>query len=150
MLQKQLRQTYNASMTTIVDTDALIALRYPTDALHQRAAALLAALDGAHRLLSPTTLTEFSLVGMRGLDLVGMQQTIATIVGGGMIIETVTEKDAQEATALFQQQRSKDNSLADCFVMILAKRTKADCIFSFDQGYTQNGFVLLEEFLKRE
>jgi predicted nucleic acid-binding protein len=68
---------------------------------------------------------------------------------GSMHIETVNEHDVQIATQFFYQQRTKEESLCDCFVMALAKKVQADCIFSFDQGYTKNGFVLIEDFIEQ-
>jgi predicted nucleic acid-binding protein len=118
----------------MVDTDVLIALADEMDLLHQRALTVSRLLErqGAQLLISPTTLTEFSLVALKRLGLDVIRRSI---------------KDLIAATELFNDQSSKDESLCDCFVMALTKRTGARCIFSFDQGYPKNNFMLVEAFL---
>src|SRR5205085_10066215 len=91
-------------------------------------------------LISPTTLTEFSLVALKRLGLDVIRRSIIKLTSGAIIVLDITEKDVIAATELFNAQRSKNESLCDCFVMALAKRTGARCIFSFDQGYPKNNF----------
>jgi predicted nucleic acid-binding protein len=133
-------------MTTIVDTDALIALLNIDDLLHKRATALAEKVheQAARLIVSPTTLAELSLVGLKTIGLPRLKQALADLRGKA-IIESVTENDVSAAIELFQKQQSKDESLCDCFVMVLARRLHAACIFSFDRGYSKNGFVLAED-----
>ena len=77
------------------------------------------------------------------------KQITQTLTDGSMRLEMVNEHDVQTATQFFYQQRTKEDSLCDCFVMALAQRVQADCIFSFDRGYTKNGFVLIEDFFEQ-
>jgi predicted nucleic acid-binding protein len=137
-------------MISIVDTDALIGLAKPDDPLHARAESVQEVLRRAesHFILSPTTMIEFSLVGLQRLGLSGVRQTLAVLLRGDMTIESVTDRDIKTAFALFERQTTKDNSFCDCIVMVLATRLHADCIFSFDRGYTKNGFVLAEEYIR--
>jgi predicted nucleic acid-binding protein len=135
-------------MTTIVDTDTIFALSNPTDALHARATALVERLADITVLLSPTTLAEFSLTAARKLGLAHAKAAVREITQGPMQLVVVDAQDIQAATTLFYQQKRIENSLCDCFVMALAKRYNADCIFSFDGGYSDNGFVLAEDFLQ--
>jgi predicted nucleic acid-binding protein len=136
-------------MTTIVDTDILIALADETDLLHDRALTVSQLLERqeAQLLISPTTLTEFSLVALKRLGLDVIRRSINKLTSGAIIVLDITEKDVIAATELFNGQSSKDESLCDCFVMALAKRTGARYIFSFDQGYPKNNFMLAEAFL---
>ncbi len=136
-------------MTTIVDTDAIFALSNRTDALHNRAKCVLERVGNPTIILSPTTIVEFSLTASKKFGLELAKQVTQNITNGSMRIETVNEYDVQTATRLFYQQRTKEESLCDCFVMALAKKVQADCIFSFDQGYTKNGFVLTEDFIEQ-
>jgi predicted nucleic acid-binding protein len=133
-------------MTIIIDTDAIFALSNPMDALHTRAKRILNRAEHPTIILSPTTIVEFSFTATKKLGLAQAKHITQTMTDGSMHIETVDEQDVQTATQFFYQQRTKDDSLCDCFVMALAKKVHADCIFSFDQGYTKNGFVLIEDF----
>jgi predicted nucleic acid-binding protein len=136
-------------MTIIIDTDAIFALSNPMDALHTRAKRILKKAENPTIILSPTTIVEFSFTAARKLGLAQAKHITQTMTDGRMRIETVHANDVQTATQLFYQQRTKAESLCDCFVMALAKKVQADCIFSFDQGYTKNGFVLIEDFFEQ-
>ncbi len=151
MLQKAQKLTSNAFMISIVDTDALIGLAKPDDPLHRRAENIQKRLrDSSVRfVLSPTTLAEFSLVGLQRLGVSGVKQTLAVILRSDSIVESVSNGDTRAAFMLYEKQTTKDNSFCDCIVMVLATRLHADCIFSFDRGYTKNGFTLVEDFFKK-
>ncbi len=135
-------------MTTIVDTDAIFAITNPKDSLHERAKQVLAHIGDATIILSPTTIVEFSLTAVREVGLEQAKTAIQHITSGTMRIDSIDAHDVHAATVLFSTQQRVGNSLADCFVMTLAKRLRVDCIFSFDKGYSENGFVLIEEFLR--
>ena len=142
------QQTSNVFMTTIVDTDAIFAITNPKDALHERAKRMLARTGAATIILSPTTIIELSLTVTRELGSEQAKKVIQHITSGTMRIDMIDAQDVHAATALYYTQGRVGNSLADCFVMTLAKRLRVDCIFSFDKGYSENGFVLIEEFLR--
>lgn len=97
----------------------------------------------------PTTLGEFSTLATLRLGFDRSQYFTRTILHAGFRLLDITESLVIEANALLQKQTSKENSLFDCYMMIAAQRLSADCIFSFDKGYKQNGFTLLEEYLAR-
>lgn len=138
-------------MISIVDTDALIGLAKPNDALHERAVNTHNHLQtlATHIVVSPTTLAEFSLVALQRLGFHDMKRTLSVILAGDISVETINDVDTRAALILYEKQTTKDNSFCDCCVMVLAKRIHADCIFSFDRGYTKNGFVLAEDFFKK-
>ena len=133
-------------MTTIVDTDAIFALTNPQYPLHERAKQVLSRIGDATLMLSPTTIVEFSLTAAREVGLEQAKKAIHHITNGTMHIERIDAHDVHAATALFFTQQRVGNSLADCFVMMLARLHNVDCIFSFDKGYKRNGFVLIEDF----
>ncbi len=137
-------------MTTIVDTDAIFAITNPLDPLHERAKRVLTHIGDATIILSPTTIVEFSLTIAREVGLAQAKKALQHITNGTMRIDMIDAHDVHTATTLFSQQKRVGNSFADCFVMTLARRHNVDCIFSFDKGYIENGFLLIEEFLKRE
>lgn len=137
-------------MTTLIDTDTLFGLVVETDHLHSRTLALSERLNQHSDVviyLLPTTLGEFSTLASLRLDFDRSQYFTRAILHAGFRILDITESMVIEANALFQKQTSKENSLFDCYVMIAAQRLSADCIFSFDGGYTQNGFHLLEDYI---
>ena len=138
-------------MISIVDTDAIIGLVSPADPLHQRAKRVSQGLQerDAYLVVSPTTLAEFSLVGQRWLGLTDMKKSLGFLLQDIFITETIGVDAMHMAKELLEKQQSINHSFCDCCVMALAARLHADCIFSFDLGYTKNGFVLAEEYLKK-
>jgi predicted nucleic acid-binding protein len=138
-------------MTTLIDTDTLFGLVVDTDHLHARTLALSKRLHKQSEAivhLLPTTLGEFSTLATIRLGFNRSKYLTDTIAHLGLRLMDVTKEMMVEANALYQKQTSKENSLFDCYVMIAAKHQNIDCIFSFDKGYKQNGFVLIEDFLQ--
>src|SRR4051812_25159540 len=107
-------------MTIIIDTDAIFALSNKMDALHTRAKRILKRTEQPTIILSPTTIVEFSFTAAKKLGLERAKHITQIITNGSMRIETVNEDDVQTATQFFYQQRTKEDSLCDCFVMALA------------------------------
>ena len=97
-------------------------------------------------LLLPTTLTEFAAVAARELGLPQAQKAVHVLLNRYTLLD-VDEVLAREAVAFYDKQTSKKNTLFDCYVMAMAVRAGADCIFAFDAGYTHNNFVLAKDFL---
>ena len=139
-------------MITVVDTDALLGLFIPQDVHHIHALELLERLVHleAETLILPTTLSEFALLAT---SRIGMRQTKAAVdelTGTSFVTCDIAEADTKEALTLYKAQTSKEESLFDCYVMAVAKKLAADCIFSFDRGYRKNGHMLVEDFLTGE
>lgn len=137
-------------MISIVDTDALLGLVSVDDPLHTRAKFVSHYFQdqNATLIISPTTLAEFSLVGLKRLGLAEMQKSLSFFLKG-LLIEDVRSSDMHMAQELLIKQQSKNHSFCDCCVMTVAKRLHADCIFSFDRGYTKNSFILAEDLIKK-
>ncbi|MBI5614394.1 PIN domain-containing protein [Candidatus Gottesmanbacteria bacterium] len=138
-------------MITIVDTDAFIALAKPSDPLYQRALRMEKLLRESlgYFIVSPTTIAEFSLVALQRLGFHDMKKAASAILESDISVETISGTDTRAAFVLYHKQTTKDNSFCDCCVMALATRLHADCIFSFDRGYTKNGYMLAEDFFKK-
>jgi len=136
-------------MKVIIDADGLTGIFHNEDAHHSTALVFLERLtiDNASIFLLPTTLAEFSTVFARKINHTTAQEIVNYIMQTGFTFFDSTTDITAEAVRYYQQQTSKNESLFDCYVMAAAKKIKADCIFSFDKGYTKNGFVLIEEFL---
>lgn len=131
------------SMTTIVDTDALIGLLISSDVHYFQANDLYQKLidRDAQLFLLPSTLSEFATVAVNKIGLPLTQRAVQTILQGYTLLE-IHDQMTRDATALYFQQSSKGNSLFDCYVMSAARN------LSFDKGYTQNGFVLARELMQ--
>lgn len=135
-------------MTTIVDTDTLIGLTIDTDPHHERVAQLYTNLphDTTLYLLSDT-LSEFATLSTIKVGRDATQRAVRDIVKSHKLI-TLSPEHALAAVELYQRQTTKENSLFDCSVMVAAGAYEADCIFSFDRGYTQNRLELIEDYLQ--
>jgi predicted nucleic acid-binding protein len=139
-------------MIVVVDTDAMIAIANPSDPLNTRALLILDKLSDikSQVLILPTTLSEFALLAKSRLGLIETQMALRlwTEIGKNYILE-INHELTKEAINRFHEQTSKNETLFDCFVMAAAKEYKADCIFSFDQGYkkAKNNFKLAEDVL---
>lgn len=135
-------------MTVVIDTDALLALANSSDIHHSHAKDIAQQLVEvqAHIVMSPTTLAEFSLLCAKRIG----QEPARRIVQGAFdeySVYELTNEVVFQAITFYHRQTSLAESLFDCVVMAIAQRVKADAIFSFDKGYTKNGFVLIDAAL---
>ena len=140
-------------MITVIDTDAWLAIINPSDALHPKAKAVLKALyeQNAHLLLLPTTLSEFATVATDKIGLERTKDIVKVLIDAEThVLLEIDDALTAKAVEVFFEQTSKKESLFDCFVMAASRKYKADCIFSFDNGYTKtkNGFKLAADLLK--
>jgi predicted nucleic acid-binding protein len=135
-------------MTILVDTDALIGLADTADRHHEKSTWIAQELvkRQATIYILPATLAEFALVAS---GKIGMEPTKQIV---DLLVRSYTSLDIDQsfiagARARYAVQTSKEHSLFDCFVMEGAQRVSADGIFSYDRGYRQNGFVLIEDLI---
>jgi predicted nucleic acid-binding protein len=138
-------------MTTIVDTDVLIGLVDEKDALHQRSVAAVEELTSRQALvfLLPTTISEFATLATIKIGFARAKEMTNFILLQGYRLVEVSERITNDANTLYQKQQSKENSLFDCFTMTAAQNLSIDCILSFDKGYRQNGFLIVEDYLRQ-
>lgn len=141
--------------TTIVDTDALLALINPTDELHERAVQMAEAVytNNCTVLLLPTTLSEFAAVSAYQVGVQQTQVVLESLMKNAQhILLEIDTSLSRIAMSIFLAQKSKKESLFDCFVMAAATRYHVDAIFSFDEGYKKqrNSFVLIEDIEKND
>ncbi len=137
-------------MNVIFDSDGLLGLVRPLDPHHGRAKRIFQHLlsRGARFFLLPTTVSEFALVATSRIGVLETKKAVARWLSTEITLLPIAEALTHSAHALYEQQTSKEESLFDCFVMVIARQHAMDCIFSFDRGYTKNGFVLAEDFFK--
>jgi predicted nucleic acid-binding protein len=136
-------------MTVLVDTDALIGLADAADGHYHESTHIAQELTDrcATIFILPTTLAEFALVASGKIGMRATQQIV------DLLLRSYTSVDIDQALVAgaksrYDVQTSKEHSLFDCFVMEAAKRLAADCIFSYDKGYRQNGFTLVQHYLE--
>ncbi len=137
-------------ITTIADTDALLALFYAADSLHSRANSVFKSLSKVeHKIyLLPTTISEFALVGSYKMGREKVQKITSSFTESGYEIMAISNDMTTDALQLYEKQSSKEESLFNCYVMVAAKKFSVNCILSFDKGYRKKNFLLIEDWLK--
>lgn len=139
--------------TIIVDSDALIALFNKDDAHAEKAERLFEALhEQRARLIYPaTTLVETIDTLQRRLKKHENAAQIAMLIAEAKFatesIETIDGHCLKEAVIFFKFSKSNSSTLADGVVAAVAKKYKADAIFSFDGWYKKQGFTLVTDLL---
>jgi predicted nucleic acid-binding protein len=135
-------------MTVLVDTDALIGLADTADRHYQASTRLAHALieRQATIFIVPTTLAEFALVASGKIGMRATQQIVDVLLRSYTGVD-IDQPLVAGAKSRYDVQTSKEHSLFDCFVMEAAHRLAADCIFSYDKGYRQNGFTLIQDLI---
>ncbi len=137
----------------IVDADALISFVYVNDANHTRAKAIMqhVVTTEAYILYPTTAICEAVTVLKRKLN---APQDAAAVVkkfqSGDLPIHAVDQEILELAGDLFDPHGSKKNTLFDAVIAAIAKRYKADAIFSFDEWYKKQGFTLASDLLPAE
>lgn len=139
---------YAPTSPIIVDADALIALVDSQDAHAQQALAIAMQLQEleAPLLYPATTIVEAAMTLQRKLNKPAMvAQIVAGIKARHFIIEPVDEQILDEAAALFKPHGSKQNTLFDAIVAVVAFKYTARAVFSFDEWYTKVGLKLVNQ-----
>ena len=143
----------NNEPLVIVDADAIISFVAVEDENHIRAKAIMQKLaDVQGYLLFPTTAICEATTVLRGKlnrpD--NASRIIDKLTNGDFPIQVVDEDIIFDAAKLYKPLASKKNTLFDAVVASIAKRLKADAIFSFDQWYRKIGLVLTDDLVLRE
>lgn len=137
--------------TVVVDTDALIALVNKDDALASDAVRTLQDLYANEvKLVYPsTTIVEAITTFQRKLSNSGLAGDIAQMLRGGQFnIVPVDQNILEEAELLFKPDGSKQNTMFDAVVAVVANAINADAIFSFDRWYEKVGLRLASSLFK--
>lgn len=137
----------------IVDSDAIIALFNPEDSNYSKAQTLFESFyEQKTRLVYPaTTLVETVDTIQRRLKKYAISVQIAQLIASSEIatesVEPIDGVYLKEAVKYFQQETSNRKTLADSVVVAVAKKLKADGIFSFDDWYQKLGYKLASELV---
>lgn len=137
-------------MITLVDTDFLLGLTNPFDAHYKKAVSLLGSLVqfGIDPLILPTTLCEYALLASSRIGVSQTKKAISQFTQANYITPVLNEDFTQQSITKYLAQTSKEESLFDCFIMVASTVYQAECIASFDRGYTKNGLLLVSDFVK--
>ena len=77
-------------------------------------------------------------------------ETIIISLGGSLIVPDNVDVDIlKKSTTIFNPSGSRKNTLIDCSVVVVAKKIKADAVFSYDGFYAKQGFKLAEDLIKK-
>lgn len=136
--------------TVVVDSDAIFALYNPNDPLHDKARNTFKQLiDEKFNLLYPTSVI-FEVISLfqRVLPTPVVTNKLLELIKNDLLLISVIDIQAlKDAAILFNPTGSKKNTLIDCSVVAVAKRIKADGVFSYDSFYAKQGLKSAESLI---
>lgn len=135
----------------INDADVIIALVNKDDANHTHAVMVSMKLTELNsKVLTPVTAVIEAITALkRVIDRPDLAKVIVdACINGNIPTIDVPADILQEAITFFNPDGSKKDTMFDAVVAAMAKRYKADAIFSFDKGYKKTGIPLVAELLK--
>ncbi|MBI2338505.1 PIN domain-containing protein [Candidatus Daviesbacteria bacterium] len=130
------------------DADALIALAVARDANHKKAVEINNHLTKQNiTIVFPNTaILEATTSLYRVLNLSEAAQRINDqYLQGDITVEYIDEKIQHRAGKIFQESKSKKNTIFDAVVAATAEKLGTDLIFSFDHFYKSQGLKLAGE-----
>lgn len=130
-------------MNLLIDADAVFALTITQDTNHKKALKIVAKNKEATISILNTTVAEVATVLFRKVNHRAALRFLEDLKNGDFLIISVDEKLMNKATAYLGKQKSKDVSFFDCLNMAAMELFNFSMIFSFDKGYSRNGFKLL-------
>ncbi len=136
--------------TVVVDSDSIFALYNPNDPLNEKATRTFGQLiSRGYQLLYPTSVI-FEIVSLfqRVLPTPTITAKLVEMIKNDAFLIHVVDTDTlKEAAGIFNPAGSKKNTLIDCSVVAVAKRIKADGVFTYDEFYTKQGLKLAEDLI---
>ena len=135
----------------VVDADAIVAQASPNDNLHVKSVEIATLLVQRNaQVLYPVTaiieaITHIQRVLTNGQVAYG---TLIAFIDSNVNAVEVNQETMKNALQFFSASTSKKNTFYDCIVAEIARKYKADAIFSFDRFYKRNGFTLASELVK--
>lgn len=129
------------------DSDGLIALASRDDFNHQKAVKISSKLArlGKQVYFPNTVIIETITTLKRSKNLPDKAHLInRQYQQGAFNIIYVDEKKQKEASILFEQSKSKQNTFFDAIVAVCAQHLDTKTIFSFDAWYPKLGYKLAE------
>lgn len=126
----------------IVDSDAIFALYNPNDPLNAKATRTFQELiQQDYQLVYPTSvLFEVISLFQRVLPTPTITTKLVEMIKNDQLHTYVIDSDILKGTAtLFDPVGSKKNTFIDCSIVVIAKKLKADGVFSYDKFYAKHG-----------
>ncbi len=133
-------------MKVLVDSDALFAIYFARDALHDKASFKLRELVGNKDELVVTNLVLQEIVTIISSRL-GQSQALEFLIDTektDLRVIFVDEPMTEEIWNLFRRQTKKGTSFVDCANVMVCKSLKLDKIFSFDKFYKRVGLEMVQ------
>lgn len=136
--------------TVVVDSDPIFALYNPNDPLNAKATRTFQQLIIRNfKLVYPTSVF-FEIVSLfqRVLPTPSVTMKLIDMIKNDQILVYVVDTDIlKESAVLFDPAGTKKNTLIDCSVAVVAKKIKADGVFTYDSFYPKQGLKLAEELI---
>lgn len=136
--------------TIVVDSDSIFAIYNPNDPLNTKAIKTFKQLIAAgYQLIYPTSVL-FEVVSLfqRVLPTPTVTKKLLEMIQMDQMLIFVIDSDIlKQSAALFDPAGSKKNTLIDCSVVAIAKKIKADGVFSYDTFYTKQGLKFAESLV---
>jgi len=132
------------------DADALIAIVHEEDIHHHTAVTFLRSLIQQHAtIIFPlTAVTESITTVQRKLSSPTLaHRMVEQIQRGAVVIEEVSRQIFDDALVLFDPHGSKQNTVLDAIVAVVAQDYQADAVFSFDGWYRKVGLKLVSDLV---
>lgn len=136
----------------VVDADAIIAQANSSDANHTKSLFIGGNLSNLKaRLLYPSSVIIEAITVLQGrLDnRIGAQALAVSFTSPHTQIAEINQATISQALKYYSPTASKKHTFFDCIVAAVAKKYKADAIFSFDRFYSKKGFTLVEDLIPR-
>ncbi|MBI2596382.1 PIN domain-containing protein [Candidatus Daviesbacteria bacterium] len=142
----------------VIDSDAIYAIYNHNDPLHSKAIKTLQLLNKTQvQLIYPTSVIfEVMSLFQRVLSAPSVTIKMVDLISRDLlIIYAIDNELLKEATNIFKPAGSeqapsfgsKKNTLVDCSVVAVAKKIKADGVFSYDEFYKKQGLKLAEDLI---
>lgn len=134
--------------TVIIDSDAIFALYNPNDSLNTKTINIFKKLiEKEYQLIYPTSVI-FEIISLfqRVLPLPSITTQFVEMIRNDQIDTFIIDEFIlKQAAKLFNPNGSKKNTLIDCSVAVIAKKIKAEAVFSYDSFYIKQGLKLAQE-----
>ncbi len=135
----------------LVDADALVAIAKQDDTNHKKALLIEKKLEqeGVILYFSPFTVAEVVTVLSHKVSQISAKKFLKEIRELDISVFELPEKYKILADEWFFKQNKKGTSYFDCYNLALLDRYKKQisAIFSFDEVYKRNGFVLAQDLV---
>lgn len=132
----------------VVDSDSIFAIYNPNDPLNKKAIKTFHTLIAQeYQLIYPSSVI-FEVISLFQRVLPNPKVTkglIEMVINGNLTIYIIDYEILKEAAKLFNPSGSRKNTLIDCSVAVVAKKLRADGVFSYDNYYSKQGLKLAED-----